>query len=196
MTKTEQDLKITEWLSWGLHNGVYPELLVVAATALRAAQEGKTSAPLDAWYEKLKQDEFEGMNTREVYEKLKQDEFEGMNTREVYEELRKESVIFATGNKPEDGASQTARGLVHSMPWDVCKPDAEEWMEAVDALIPTAEAWMEAAAAQGKYEPRDAKSIMLDEWLDSDTREQSIQAAKALHPLLLKKTPRKNNKKR
>ena len=179
MTKTEQDLKITEWLSWGLHNGVYPELLVVAATALRAAQEGKTSAPLDAWYEKLKQDEFEGMNTREVYE-----------------ELRKESVIFATGNKPEDGASQTARGLVHSMPWDVCKPDAEEWMEAVDALIPTAEAWMEAAAAQGKYEPRDAKSIMLDEWLDSDTREQSIQAAKALHPLLLKKTPRKNNKKR
>jgi hypothetical protein len=106
------------------------------------------------------------------------------------------SVIFATGNKPEDGASQTARGLVHSMPWDVCKPDAEEWMEAVDALIPTAEAWMEAAAAQGKYEPRDAKSIMLDEWLDFDTRAQSIQAAKALHPLLEAKTPRNNNNKR
>jgi hypothetical protein len=138
MTKTEQDLKIAEWLSWGLHNGVIPELLVVAATALRAAQDGKTSAPLDAWYEGLKQDEFEGMNTREVYEKLKQDE-----------------------------ADAYIDGLI------------------AHGSIPT-----------GKYEPRDAKSIMLDEWLDSDTREQSIQAAKALHPLLLKKTPRKNNKKR
>jgi hypothetical protein len=85
------------------------------------------------------------------------------------------SVIFATGNKPEDGASQTARGLVHSMPWD----------EIEDLAVPS-----------GKYEPRDAKSIMLDEWQDSDTREQSIQAAKLLHPLLETKKPRKNNKKR
>jgi hypothetical protein len=88
---------------------------------------------------------------------------------------REESVIFATGNRPEDGASQTARGLVHSMPWD----------EIEDLAVPA-----------GQYEPRDAKPIMLDEWLDSDTREQSIQAAKALHPLLGAKTPRKNNKKR
>ena len=39
MTKTEQDEKITEWLSWGMHNGVCPELLVVAALAIGAAQE-------------------------------------------------------------------------------------------------------------------------------------------------------------
>jgi hypothetical protein len=70
MTKTEQDLKIAEWLSWGLHNGVYPELLVVAATALRAAQEGKTSAPLDAWYEGLKQDEFEETTPEEYVSAL------------------------------------------------------------------------------------------------------------------------------
>jgi hypothetical protein len=71
-----------------------------------------------------------------------------------------EEPVILTGNKPEDGASQTARGSVHSMPW---------------------------GAAQGKYEPRDAKPIMLDEWLNSDTREQAIQAAKLLTPLPCKK---------
>jgi hypothetical protein len=122
MTKTEQDEKTTEWLSWGMHNGVDPDLLVVAALAIGAAQEkatypeGKARAKADG------------------------------------------PVIFATGNRPEDGASQTAKGLVHSMPWDAV--------------------------------------VMLDEWVGPDTREQSIQAAKLLHPLLETKKPRKNNKKR
>ena len=31
---------------------------------------------------------------------------------------KKEEPVILTGNRPEDGASQTARGLVHSMPWD------------------------------------------------------------------------------
>jgi hypothetical protein len=116
MTKTEQDLKITEWLSWGLHNGVYPELLVVAATALRAALERKTSARLDAWYDILKQDEADayidgliahvsiptGEYEPRDAESIMLDEwqgmgdpdvlkhFEGMNTQEIYEELLKE----------------------------------------------------------------------------------------------------------
>ena len=57
---TEQDEKITEWLSWGMHNGVCPELIVVAALALGAAQKKTTS---DEWYEKLKRDE-EAYNER------------------------------------------------------------------------------------------------------------------------------------
>jgi hypothetical protein len=86
---------------------------------------------------------------------------------------KKEEPVILTGNRPEDGASQTVRGLVHSMPWD----------EIEDLAVPA-----------GKYESRYAKSIMLDEWLDFDTREQSIQAAKLLHPLLETKKPRKNKK--
>jgi hypothetical protein len=114
MTKTEQDEKITEWLSWGMHNGVCPELLVVAAQALAAAQERYSQYP--------------------------------------YGKAPQEPVIL-TGNRPEDNASQTAKGLVQSMPWPAI--------------------------------------MMLDEWLDPDTREQSIQAAKLLHPLLETKKPRK-----
>lgn len=73
MTKTEQDEKITEWLSWGMHNGVCPELLVVAALALGAAQERYSQYP--------------------------------------YGKAPQEPVIL-TGNRPEDNASQTAKGLV------------------------------------------------------------------------------------
>lgn len=69
-------------------------------------------------------------------------------------EKEEEPVIFFTGNRSEDNASQTAKGLVHPMPWPAI--------------------------------------MMLDEWLDPDTREQSIQAAKLLHPLLETKKPRKN----
>jgi len=105
---------------------------------------------------------------REIIEALAQDVVQlerdyaalaGRNERleRDYAALRaeKEEPVILTGNRPEDGASQTAKGLVQSMPWD-------------------------------------AKSIMLDDWVDPDTREQSIQAAKLLHPLLFKK----NNKKR
>lgn len=67
---------------------------------------------------------------------------------------KEEEPVILTGNRPEDGASQTAKGLVQSMPWPAI--------------------------------------MMLDEWLDPDTREQSIQAAKLLHPLLETKKPRKN----
>lgn len=117
MTKTEQDEKITEWLSWGMHNGVCPELLVVAALALGAAQERYSQYPYSG-------------------------------------PTKKEEPVILTGNRPEDNASQTAKGLVQSMP----RPAI----------------------------------MMLDEWLDPDTREQSIQAAKLLHPLLETKKPRKN----
>lgn len=74
MTKTEQDEKITEWLSWGMHNGVCPEVLVVAALAIGAAQE------------------------RSHY---------------PYGKAPQEPLIL-TGNRPEDNASQTAKGLVQS----------------------------------------------------------------------------------
>lgn len=67
---------------------------------------------------------------------------------------KEEEPVILTGNRPEDNASQTAKGLVQSMPWPAI--------------------------------------MMLDEWLDPDTREQSIQAAKLLHPLLETKKPRKN----
>jgi hypothetical protein len=63
------------------------------------------------------------------------------------------------------------------------KPTLEEWMEGAHVSTPT-----------GEYESRYGKSIMLDEWQDSDTREQAMQAAKLLNPLLDAKTPRKNNK--
>lgn len=75
MTKTEQDEKITEWLSWGMHNGVCPELLVVAALALGAAQERYSQCPYSG-------------------------------------PTKKEEPVILTGNRPEDNASKTARGLV------------------------------------------------------------------------------------
>jgi hypothetical protein len=40
---------------------------------------------------------------------------------------KKEEPVILTGNRPEDGASQTAKGLVHSMPWDAVVM-LDEWV--------------------------------------------------------------------
>jgi len=88
MTKTEQDEKTTEWLSWGMHNGVDPDLLVAAMLAIGAAQE-KAACP---------------------------------------EGEAPQGPVILTGNRPEDGASQTAKGLVHSMPWDAVVM-LDEWTD-------------------------------------------------------------------
>lgn len=66
--------------------------------------------------------------------------------------------------------------------------EAHAWLDTYREVIE------DLAVPTGEYESRYGKSIMLDEWRDSDTREQVMQAAKLLNPLLDAKTPRKNNK--
>lgn len=107
MTKTEQDEKITEWLSWGMHNGVCPEVLAVAALAIGAAQE------------------------RSQY---------------PHGKAPQEPVIL-TGNNPEDGASQTARGLV--------QPGV-----APRSLSGTSESSVERLGEKAAYHWREARELM------------------------------------
>lgn len=67
------------------------------------------------------------------------------NARPYGDHTKEEEPVILTGNRPEDGASQTAKGLVQSMPWSS--------VEALHLSVPA-----------GEYEPREARTLMLDEW--------------------------------
>lgn len=123
MTKTEQDEKITEWLSWGMHNGVCPEVLTVAALAIGAAQE------------------------RSQY---------------PHGKAPQEPVIL-TGNRPEDNASQTAKGLVQS---GVPFPS-----------IPSVEDYISSLVTERRNTPGSAPNVA--DWLKlKDGSKLSVQASR------------------
>ena len=126
MTKTEQDEKITEWLSWGMHNGVCPELLVVAALALGAAQERYSQYPYSNPTKKEEPVILTGNRPEDgesEWQRITQNQIESAehwlefqravaDARPYSNPTKKEEPVILTGNRPEDNASQTAKGLV------------------------------------------------------------------------------------
>jgi hypothetical protein len=70
---------------------------------------------------------------REIIEALAQDV---VQLERDYAALRaeKEEPVILTGNRPEDGASQTAKGLVQSMPWPAVVM-LDEWPEGYPDVL-------------------------------------------------------------
>lgn len=89
------------------------------------------------------------------------------NARPYGDHTKKEEPVILTGNRPENGASQTAKGLVQSMPWST--------IEGLHLSVPA-----------GEYEPREARTLMLDEWPECDP-DVLKDIRDKLNPLLVKR---------
>lgn len=81
---------------------------------------------------------------------------------------KEEEPVILTGNRPEDNASQTAKGLVQSMPWST--------IEGLHLSVPA-----------GEYVPCEATpAVMLDEWPECDP-DVLKDIRDKLNPLLVKR---------